>query len=64
VIDQSSCVAQGDCEELAPEAFRLDGDVSTVIGTAPQERLLAAARACPTEAITLINEDTGEQIYP
>lgn len=53
-------MAQGDCEELLPEVFVLEGDVSTVIGTAPLERLRAAAEACPTGAITVIDEEAGE----
>lgn len=62
-IDESACLAHGDCEELAPDVFRVE-DTATVIGTAPKEKLLAVAQACPATAISVIDETTGEQIYP
>ena len=37
VIDESACLAHGDCAELAPEVFVLE-DVARVIGTASAER--------------------------
>lgn len=63
VIDESACLAHGDCEELAPDVFQV-GDVASVVGTAPKERLLAVAEACPASAIALLDEETGEQLYP
>jgi ferredoxin len=62
-IDESSCIAQGDCVDLVPEVFRLD-DRATVIGTGPDERILEAAKECPVEAIIVVDSGTGEQIYP
>lgn len=62
-IDESSCIAQGDCVELAPQAFRLD-DHAVVIGAAEDAVLMAAAEGCPVEAITLVDADSGEQVYP
>jgi ferredoxin len=62
-IDKQECLAYGDCAELAPGAFEVR-DVAELVGRAPAEELLNAARACPTEAITLIDAETGEQIYP
>lgn len=56
VVDESACVAQGDCVEALPEVFSLQGDVSVVIGAASLEELQAAADACPTEAISVIEE--------
>jgi ferredoxin len=49
--------------EIAPEAFRLD-DHAVVIGGATDDALMVAAEGCPVEAITLLDEDTGEQVYP
>ena len=43
--------------------FRVE-DVATVIGTAPREQLVSIAEACPASAISVIDEETGEQIYP
>ncbi|MFZ1156120.1 MAG: ferredoxin, partial [Solirubrobacteraceae bacterium] len=63
VIDESACLAHGDCEELAPDVFRVD-DIATVVGTAPLERLISIAEACPASAISVIDQTTGERIYP
>ena len=63
VIDVNACSAHGDCVELAPEIFRLD-DVAVVIGTGPDELMLAAAEACPSSAISIIDAATRAQVYP
>jgi ferredoxin len=63
VIDESACLAHGDCEEMAPEVFRVE-DVATVIGTALDEQLMEVARACPASAIVLVDRDSGQQVYP
>jgi ferredoxin len=62
-IDENACSAHGDCEDLAPEVFRVD-DVAVVIATGHDELALAAAEVCPTTAITIVDEATGRQIYP
>jgi ferredoxin len=62
-IDRQACLAYGDCAELAPEAFEVD-DVAHLIGSAPLSKLVDAARACPSEAITLVDAETGEQLAP
>lgn len=62
-IDESACAAHGDCEHVAPEVFRVD-DVAVVVGSAPPDRLLDAAVSCPSSAIVLFDEETGEQLYP
>lgn len=63
VIDQAACAAHGDCVDVAPDVFRLD-DVVTVIGTGPDETILAAAAACPSVAIAVVEDSSGEQVYP
>jgi ferredoxin len=62
-VDQSACAAHGDCAVVAPDVFRV-GEVAEVIGAGTPESVLAAAEACPAAAITVIDTDTGEQIYP
>ena len=62
-VDESACAAHGDCVETAPGVFELD-DVARVVGTAPDDVLLAAAEACPSQAIVLLDSDTSEQVYP
>jgi ferredoxin len=62
-IDEYACSAHGDCVHETPEAFSLDDDVATVTGTASDDRILAAAKACPAGAITVFDE-AGRQMYP
>ena len=62
-IDESACAAHGDCVDIAPEVFALD-DVAQVIGTGPDEVVLAAAEACPSAAIRIIDAETTALIYP
>lgn len=62
-IDEHACAAHGDCAEIAPRAFAVE-DIAVVIGDAPHAQLLAAARACPAVAITVVDEATGEQLFP
>ena len=62
-IDTFACVAHGDCAVVAPQAFRVD-DVAVVTGTAPDDLLLEAARACPAGAIVLVDSETGEEVDP
>jgi ferredoxin len=63
LIDARACAAHGDCEDLAPEIFLLDGDVATIIGDGPDELMLEAARVCPSVAITIVDE-SGGRVYP
>ena len=62
-IDDHACLGHGDCAVVAPDAFRVD-DLAVVTGTAPDDVLLEAARACPAGAILLFDADTGEEIDP
>jgi ferredoxin len=62
-IDEHACAAHGDCVAVAPQAFALE-DTAVVIGAAPYETLLAAAQACPAVAISLVDDATGEQLFP
>lgn len=62
-IDEAACAAHGDCEVVAPEVFRVE-DIAVVIGTAPADRLMDAADACPSTAIAVIDDTTGERLYP
>jgi ferredoxin len=64
-IDERACAAHGDCLDVAPQAFALsDDDVAMVVGAAPPDTLVRAAEACPSVAITVIDDVSGEQLYP
>jgi ferredoxin len=62
-IDSAACAAHGDCEAIAPEIFAIE-DVAVVVGTGPDELLLEAARICPSVAIVVTDNETGEAVYP
>lgn len=62
-IDEGACAAHGDCVDVAPQVFALE-DVVRVIGEGPDDLLLAAAEACPSVAIHLIDAETSEVLYP
>jgi ferredoxin len=63
IIDETACAAHGDCQDIAPEIFRVD-DVATVIGTGPDELMLEVARICPAVAIVVTEESSGAQVFP
>jgi len=65
-IDRTLCCGYGDCVGLAPEVFAQDDqNISVVLDPegAEDELILDAARACPVDAITLIDEH-GDQAWP
>ncbi len=64
LIDPNVCTAHGDCEQIAPEVFRVQDDVAVVIGTGSDELLTAAAEGCPTSAIRIVERETRTQVYP
>jgi ferredoxin len=65
-IDRTLCRGYGDCVGLAPDVFVHDSeDISVVVDPegAEDELVLDAARACPVDAITLVDEH-GDQVWP
>jgi ferredoxin len=60
-IDERACLAHGDCQAVAPEAFRV-ADVAVVTGAGTEDQLIAAALACPAGAVLLFDSETGEEI--
>ena len=63
-VDPNECSAHGDCVDIAPQVFRLGDDVAEVIGTGPDDLMLEAAEACPAVAITIVDSETGEPVFP
>ena len=66
-VNKTRCISSGDCVETAPAVFQLDADEKSDVvnpSGAPEATILAAARSCPVKAITVVNEDTGEQLFP
>lgn len=67
VVDKSRCISSGDCVDTALGVFRFDdiekSEVYNQAG-APDKAILAAARGCPAKAITVVDEETGTQLFP
>jgi ferredoxin len=66
-VNKSKCISSGDCIETAPTVFAFDADEKSEVVNqdgADAGTILAAARSCPVRAITVNDEDTGEQLYP
>ena len=66
-IDWGLCVGSGLCVRVDPDGLALTptsgGQRAIVAGCPSDEALLAAARACPTLAIRL-TDDEGRPLYP
>jgi ferredoxin len=67
VIDRLRCIGSGSCADTAPDVFQLDeADRSVIInprGAIP-DVIVAAAESCPVDAIKIIDEQAGQQLYP
>lgn len=66
-VDRSKCISAASCVAIAPKVFELDEEnLARVIsqdGNDDDTKLLAA-QSCPTAAITVVNNETGEQVWP
>jgi ferredoxin len=64
-VDKNVCISSAMCVALAPDRFALDeqqrsGPVEAKID--PDELVRDAAASCPSEAISLVDADTGEPV--
>ena len=66
-VNKAKCIASEDCIQSAPGVFQLDDEGKSEVYNqkgAPENVILAAARACPAKAIIVVDEDTGTQLFP
>ncbi len=73
-VDEDICVANGVCIELAPTVFKFKEQTAPTIFApmayvfdpqgADNATILQAAQMCPTGAIIIEDEETGERIHP
>ncbi|MFL5825433.1 MAG: ferredoxin [Thermoleophilaceae bacterium] len=66
-VDRELCFGFGDCVDSAPAVFQLDDENKSVVvdpDGADRDTILGAAQDCPVDAIAIIDEETGEQIFP
>ncbi|HLH76935.1 MAG TPA: ferredoxin [Candidatus Binataceae bacterium] len=67
MVDKELCIASGDCAETAPAVFGFDAEgKSEVVNPegASAAVVISAARSCPVRAITVIDEESGAQLFP
>ena len=68
-VIRNKCIGDGSCCDKAPYVFDMDDDAVAIIFTpflkpTPDEKILAAAQACPVDAVVLKDKATGEQVWP
>ncbi len=66
-VVREDCIGDGACVDEAPGTFELDGEgiaCAKCPVTDDVETVLKAARGCPTDAIIVVDEETGEQLVP
>ncbi len=66
-IDRTRCEGYAKCIQAAPKVFKLDAKmIAEVIDSKgdTDERILLAAKICPTKAISLEEEGTGKKLFP
>ena len=66
-VDRTKCEGYAKCVQASPKVFRLDAKmIAEVIDPKADddEKIVLAAKICPTKAISLEEEDTGRKIFP
>ena len=66
-VDRNKCVGARACVEVASEVFEIDDEDKSVVKNkdgADRDTILDAAESCPTMAISVWDEETGEQLAP
>jgi ferredoxin len=66
-VDRTKCEGYAKCVQAAPKVFKLDAKmIAEVIDNRGDndEKILLAAKVCPTKAIILEEEETGKKIFP
>ena len=66
-VDRDLCFGFGDCMDSAPGVFELDDEnKSVVVDPDAQDRdaIILASQDCPVDAIFIVDQESGEQLYP
>ena len=66
-VDRTKCEGYAKCIQATPKVFKLDAKmIAEVINPKgdSDEKIILAAKICPTKAISLEEEGTGKKIYP
>jgi ferredoxin len=66
-VNAAKCIASEDCVQTAPGVFQMNDEGKSEVynpAGAPDNVIMAAARACPAKAIIVVDEESGSQLYP
>ena len=66
-VDRDLCIGAASCVALSSKTFALDSENKAIPLEGegdPPDLVKLAAESCPTKAIILVDEETGEQEYP
>ena len=66
-VDLNICVGNAMCETYAPKVFVLNDDRQSTVADPNGdtfENIMEAAQDCPVSAITVIDDETGETLFP
>lgn len=66
-VDRDLCIGAASCVALAIKTFALDSENKAIIldeNGDEAQMIKLAAESCPTKAIILVDDETGEQEYP
>lgn len=66
-VVRNLCIGAAACVGVSPAVFKLDTENKAVIrdgGVDTPENILMAAQVCPTQAIIIIDTETGKQVWP
>ena len=66
-VDRTKCEGYAKCLQVTPKVFKLDAKmIAEVIDPKgdSDEKILFAAKLCPTKAISLEEESTSKKIFP
>ncbi len=66
-VDLDICVGNAMCETYAPKVFVLNDDRQSTVADSNGdtfENIMEAAQDCPVSAITVIDDETGETLFP
>ena len=66
-VDRAKCEGYGKCVQAAPKVFKLDEKFISVVLDSKgdtDQKILLAAKLCPTKAILLDAEESGKRIFP
>ena len=66
-VDHNVCVGNSMCETTAPKVFVLNDDRQSEAVDPDgdtEENILEAAENCPVSAISVVDAETGEKLFP